>query len=122
MKAHVRPGQIIVDVAKGIEEATLMTMTDIIEEEIPQAEVAVLSGPSHAEEGWEGSADDNRGGRPQKRDGGADPEPVHDPVIPRLYDPDMLGIEIGAALKNVIAPGQPVSPMGWAMEIIQKPL
>ena len=32
MKAHVRPGQIIVDVAKGIEEATLMTMTDIIEE------------------------------------------------------------------------------------------
>ena len=42
--------QIIVNVAKGIEEDTLMTLSDIIEQEIPQAEVAVLSGPTHAEE------------------------------------------------------------------------
>lgn len=38
------------DVAKGIEESTLKTLSAQIEEEIPQAEVAVLSGPSHAEE------------------------------------------------------------------------
>ena len=38
------------DVAKGIEEDTLMTLSQQIEEEIPQADVAVLSGPSHAEE------------------------------------------------------------------------
>ena len=50
MKPCLSAGQIVVDVAKGIEESTLMTMTDIIEQEIPQAEVAVLSGPSHAEE------------------------------------------------------------------------
>mgnify|MGYP000391111266 CR=1 FL=1 len=43
-------GQIIVNVAKGVEENTLMTLSQIIEEEVPQAEVAVLSGPSHAEE------------------------------------------------------------------------
>ena len=43
-------GQKIVDVAKGIEEETLMTLSEQIEEEIPQADVAVLSGPSHAEE------------------------------------------------------------------------
>ena len=42
--------QIIVDVAKGIEESTLMTLSQQIEQEIPQADVAVLSGPSHAEE------------------------------------------------------------------------
>lgn len=36
--------------AKGIEEDTLMTLCDIIKQEIPCAEVAVLSGPSHAEE------------------------------------------------------------------------
>ena len=38
------------DVAKGIEEDTLMTLSQQIEQEIPQADVAVLSGPSHAEE------------------------------------------------------------------------
>lgn len=43
-------GQIIVNVAKGIEEGTLMTLSEIIEQEIPQADVAVMSGPSHAEE------------------------------------------------------------------------
>ena len=50
MNPFVAEGQIIVDVAKGIEESTLMTLSRQIEEEIPQADVAVLSGPSHAEE------------------------------------------------------------------------
>ena len=50
MAEYVTEGQRIVNVAKGIEEATLMTLSEIIEEEIPQADVAVLSGPSHAEE------------------------------------------------------------------------
>ena len=49
-QAYVKGGQILVDVAKGIEEDTLMTLSQQIEEEIPQADVAVLSGPSHAEE------------------------------------------------------------------------
>ena len=52
--AKIRPyltkGQIVVDVAKGIEENTLMTLSQQIEEELPDADVAVLSGPSHAEE------------------------------------------------------------------------
>ncbi|MCR5468080.1 MAG: NAD(P)-binding domain-containing protein, partial [Lachnospiraceae bacterium] len=50
MKEFVEPGQIVVSVAKGIEENTLMTLADIISEEIPEADVAVLCGPSHAEE------------------------------------------------------------------------
>ena len=50
MKEYLRYGQIVVDVAKGIEEQSLMTMSQVIEEELPLAEVAVLSGPSHAEE------------------------------------------------------------------------
>ena len=50
LKDVVAQGQIIVNVAKGVEENTLMTLSQIIEEEVPQAEVAVLSGPSHAEE------------------------------------------------------------------------
>ena len=50
MSPFVAEGQMIVDVAKGIEEATLMTLSEQIHQEIPQADVAVLSGPSHAEE------------------------------------------------------------------------
>ena len=50
MRAFCKEGQKIVDVAKGIEETTLMTLSGQIKEEIPQADVAVLSGPSHAEE------------------------------------------------------------------------
>ena len=50
MKEYVAEGQIIVNVAKGIEESSLMTLSQVIEDEIPQADVAVLSGPSHAEE------------------------------------------------------------------------
>ena len=50
MKDLVAEGQIVVNVAKGIEESSLMTLSQVIEDEIPQADVAVLSGPSHAEE------------------------------------------------------------------------
>lgn len=50
MREFLRPGQIVVNVAKGIEEDTLKTLTEIIEEELPGVQVAALSGPSHAEE------------------------------------------------------------------------
>lgn len=49
MKAYLKPGQVVVNVAKGIEEGSLMTMSRIIEEELPGVQVAALSGPSHAE-------------------------------------------------------------------------
>ena len=50
LKELVGNNQKILNVAKGIEETTLMTLSEIIEQEIPQADVAVMSGPSHAEE------------------------------------------------------------------------
>ena len=50
MAPYLKKGQIVVNVAKGVEEHTLMTLSQIIEEELPEANVAVLSGPSHAEE------------------------------------------------------------------------
>lgn len=50
MNPFCRYGQVVVNVAKGIEESSLMTLSEILEEELPMADVAVLSGPSHAEE------------------------------------------------------------------------
>lgn len=49
MCPYIKQGQLIVNVAKGIEAHTLTTLTDMIEEEIPGAQACVLSGPSHAE-------------------------------------------------------------------------
>ena len=43
---YVKKGQLIVNVAKGIEETTLMTLTDIIEEEIPGAKAMCFQDPA----------------------------------------------------------------------------
>ena len=103
MAPLVSEGQIIVNVAKGIEESTLMTLSDIIEEEIPQAIVAVLSGPSHAEEVGKGIPTTIVVGAKKK----AVAEYVQNLFMNEVFrvyiSPDVLGIELGAALKNVVA-------------------
>ncbi|MDO4519883.1 MAG: NAD(P)H-dependent glycerol-3-phosphate dehydrogenase [Eubacteriales bacterium] len=103
MAPYVNDGQIIVNVAKGIEEKTLMTLSDIIEQEVPNANVCVLSGPSHAEEVGRGlpttcvvsSA---------KRETAEYLQGIFMSPVFRVYTtPDMLGVELGGSLKNVIA-------------------
>lgn len=99
----VRPGQVIVNVAKGIEEKTLMTLTDIISQEIPQAEVCVLSGPSHAEEVGRGIPTTCVVSS-KKRETAEYLQSVFMSPVFRVYTtPDILGVELGGALKNVIA-------------------
>ena len=103
MKELVAPGQVIVDVAKGIEETTLMVMTDIIEQEIPQANVAVLSGPTHAEEVGRGLPTTIVAGAHDMKTAEFIQNLFMSPVFRVYTSLDMAGIEIGAALKNVIA-------------------
>ncbi len=99
----IKNDAIIVDVAKGIEDNTYKTMTEIISEECPNARVAILSGPSHAEEVGRkipttvvaGSKDKNVA------------EIVQDVFMNEVFrvytSPDVIGIELGGSLKNVIA-------------------
>lgn len=103
MVPYVSERQIIVDVAKGIEETTLMTLSQQIEEEIPQADVAVLSGPSHAEEvGRKLPTTCVVGAKTRKT-----AEYLQSAFISNVFrvytSPDILGIELGGSLKNVIA-------------------
>ena len=103
MSPMVAEGQIIVDVAKGIEESTLMTLSRQIEQEIPQADVAVLSGPSHAEEvGRRLPTTCVIGAKTRKT-----AEYLQSMFISNVFrvytSPDILGIELGGSLKNVIA-------------------
>ncbi len=95
--------KIIVNVSKGIENETLLTMSEVVEEVLTKAKVAVLSGPSHAEEVSRGipttvvvsSKDESTS------------EFVQDVFMTsnfRVYiNNDLIGVELGAAVKNVIA-------------------
>lgn len=103
MAPYVAPGQMIVNVAKGIEEHTLMTLSEIIEQEIPQAEVSVLSGPSHAEEVGKGIPTTIVVGS-KKKETAEYLQSLFMSEVFRVYiSSDILGIELGAALKNVVA-------------------
>jgi len=103
MASFVEDGQIIVCVGKGIEDNTFMTITDIVEEEIPQADVCVLCGPSHAEEVGQGLPTTVVAGAHSQKSA----EFIQDTFMNetfRVYtSPDMLGMELGGSFKNVIA-------------------
>ena len=94
---------IVVNVAKGFEKETMLRLSQVIKEELPDKKLVVLSGPSHAEEVAKNipttvvAASEN-----------ADAEKnVQDALIGknfRIYtNSDVIGVEIGGALKNVIA-------------------
>lgn len=103
MAPFVEKGQVIVCVAKGIEDDTLMTISDVVEQEIPQADVAVMCGPSHAEEVGIGLPTTVVAGARKK----AVAEGIQDIFMNEVFrvytSPDMLGMELGGSLKNVIA-------------------
>ena len=103
LKDVVKEGQIIINVAKGIEESSLMTLSQIIEQEVPQAEVAVLSGPSHAEEVGRGIPTTIVVGANNKETAQYLQNTFMSDVFRVYISPDVLGIELGAALKNVVA-------------------
>ena len=103
MSEYVAEGQILVNVAKGIEENTVMTLSEIIEEEIPQAVVAVLSGPSHAEEVGRGIPTTVVIGARKKSTAEYIRGLFMNDVFRVYISPDVLGIELGGSLKNVVA-------------------
>ncbi|MGL6202355.1 MAG: NAD(P)H-dependent glycerol-3-phosphate dehydrogenase [Lachnospiraceae bacterium] len=103
MKPFVEAGQKIVNVAKGIEEATHMTLAAQIEEELPQADVAVMSGPSHAEEVGRGLPTTCVIGARTQETAKYLQKCFISEVFRVYISPDIIGIELGGSLKNVIA-------------------
>jgi len=100
---HVRKGQIIVNVSKGIEDETMMTQSEIVEQVIPQADVAVLAGPSHAEEVARSLPTTVVAGAKTKKTAEYIQTVFMSPVFRVYTSPDILGIELGSSLKNVVA-------------------
>ena len=103
MAPFVTDGQIVVCVAKGIEDETFKTITAVVEEEIPNADASVMCGPSHAEEVGIGLPTTVVAGAKTKETA----EKIQDMFMNdtfRVYtSPDILGMELGGSLNNVIA-------------------
>lgn len=103
LKPYIKTNQIIVNVAKGLEDETLYTLSEVLEEEFPNNEITILSGPSHAEEVARNI--------PTTCVVGANSKEIANHIQDvfmntnfRVYTSlDVKGIEIGGALKNVIA-------------------
>ncbi len=100
----LREDAVVVSVGKGIEKDTALCLTQIIEEELGgRGKVVALSGPSHAEEVGRRVP---TGCVAASRDQAA-AELVQDVFMSprfRVYtNSDVLGVELGAALKNVLA-------------------
>lgn len=113
---HIKPfickNMIIISAAKGIENDTLKRMSQVIKDELPESmhkNIAVLSGPSHAEE----VARDIPTTVVAASETEAVAESVQDLFMTprfRVYtNPDVIGVELGGALKNVIAMGAGIS-------------
>lgn len=96
-------GQLIVNVAKGIEESTLDTLTDILKEELPEREIAVLSGPSHAEEVSKSIPTTVVVGTKKQKNAEFIQNIFMNDFFRVYTSPDVIGIELGGSLKNVIA-------------------
>lgn len=106
---YLKPDMILVNVAKGIEQKTLMRMSQIAFETLPQARYVTLSGPSHAEEVGKSLPTTVAVASPDLKLA----EEVQDIFMTerfRVYTTeDIVGVELGGALKNIIALGAGIS-------------
>lgn len=109
IKDDIKPGQIIVNVAKGIEVDTLYRISEIVEELIPNSKYAVLSGPSHAEEVAKDIPTAIVVASKYEDVGLYVQEFFMTPKFRVYTNEDVIGVELGGALKNVIALGAGIS-------------
>ena len=103
MSSAMAEGTILVNLAKGLERDSLKRLSEVFSEEIPNAKIVVMSGPSHAEEVGRGLPTTNVV---------ASCEASAALLIQKLFmsedfrlytEVDVVGVELGGALKNIIA-------------------
>jgi glycerol-3-phosphate dehydrogenase (NAD(P)+) len=111
---YLKPDMVLVNVAKGIEQKSLKRLSEIAFEKLPKAKYVVLSGPSHAEEVGRGMPTTLVSASEEQELA----EYIQDVFMSdqlRIYtNSDVTGVELGGALKNIIALGAGISDgMGY---------
>lgn len=94
---------LLVNTAKGIEQETLLRLSQVIGEKLPQHRLVVLSGPSHAEEVGRQVPTTVVAASVNRAAAEAAQEYFMTPAFRVYTNPDVAGVELGGALKNVIA-------------------
>jgi len=99
----VRPGTPVVSATKGLEPGSLDLMTEVIADVLPSCRPAALSGPSFAEEVAHGAPTAVVGAAEDEEVARAVQEMFASPTFRVYASTDVVGVQIGGALKNVIA-------------------
>lgn len=99
----VRPATPVVSATKGLEPGSLDLMTEVIADVLPSCRPAVLSGPSFAEEVGKGYPTAVVGAAEDEEVARAVQEIFASPTFRVYASTDVIGVQIGGAIKNVIA-------------------
>lgn len=103
-KAGIKPSQVLVNASKGIELPSLMRMSEVIREVLPEQKLAILSGPTLAKEVLDGCPTAACVASEDIEIAKFVQENLSVKNKFRLYtNTDVIGVELGGSLKNVIA-------------------
>ncbi|CCK99094.1 TPA: NAD(P)H-dependent glycerol-3-phosphate dehydrogenase [Clostridioides difficile] len=105
IKPFIKEGQVIVNVAKGLEKGTGLRLSQVCEEELPQNPYVILSGPSHAEEVARDIPTTVVVASKDLKIAQMIQDLFMSPKLRVYTNPDIVGVELGGALKNIIAFG-----------------
>ena len=103
MSEYIEDGTVLVIMSKGLEDGTLKTLSEVVEEEIPYCKVAVMSGPSHAEEVSRGIPTANIVASKHSDAISLIQESFMCDTFRVYSGDDILGVQLGGAIKNVMA-------------------
>lgn len=117
ISSHFNEPKLIIHASKGIEKTTYKRISEILTEVIPaekRSAVAVLSGPSHAEEVIKKDITTVTSASEDEKAAKVVQELFLNDYFRVYTNPDIIGVEIGAALKNIIALGSgTIAGMGF---------
>lgn len=105
----IKPEQKLINVAKGLDPHSLKRLSEVIREALPDNRVAAVSGPSHAEEVGRGMPTTVAAACPEREMAEYVQNLLMAPEFRVYTNPDIIGVEMGGALKNVIALGAGIS-------------
>ncbi|MCX7773747.1 MAG: NAD(P)H-dependent glycerol-3-phosphate dehydrogenase [Clostridia bacterium] len=100
---YTKKNDVVVICSKGLEESTGLRLSEVVLEEIPESQVVALYGPSHAEEVAIGIPTTVVASSPNLEVAMSVQDLFMSPYFRVYTSSDIIGAEIGAALKNVIA-------------------